>query len=426
VKPYRPAPERSPKTRETKIVTERSGDIANSNVGGSVEPGFELVRDAFVANFERGLEVGASCAVFVDGLKVVDLWGGIADTSTGHPWTEETLAPVNSVTKGATAICVALLIERGLLDPGLPVSTYWPEFSAAGKSKVTVRQMLSHSAGLPVIDGYVAFDDVFDGALLADRLASQRPIWAPGTTHGYHALTFGALADALVRRISGRSVGRFLADEVALPLNLDFYIGLPESEISRVSPLIDATPQTRDQVGASIEDDDLRVQVLALFDDLSDPSSLAARAGTLNGALSASRSKRKDTRFYTAEIPASNAITNARSLARLYAICVGTAGGNRLLSDATLASVTSEIVNGPDGVLHFPSRFALGFQLDLPNMPMLGPTSFGHPGAGGALGFADLGLRVGFGYVQNQMGGFSSEPRATSLVAALRRSLQNA
>lgn len=397
--------------------------IAETEFGGAVEPGFEPVREAFIANFERGLEVGASCAVYIDGVKVVDLWGGTADAAGDRPWSADTIAPVNSVTKGVTAVCLALLVERQLLDPSLPVRSYWPEFSAAGKSNVTVRQLLSHRAGLPVLDGTVEFEEALESPHLAARLAAQKPIWEPGTTHGYHAFTFGALADALLRRITGRSVGRFLVDEITRPLELDVFIGLPETEFSRLASLVDPVPQTRAEVAHAFSDPGERAAVLALFDELSDPMSLSARAGTLNGAISGRRSGRSK-RFYAAEIPAANGVTNARALAQLYASCVSTVDGYRLLSDATLDTVTQEQATGSDTVLHFPTRFAVGFQLDLPNMPMLGPNSFGHPGAGGALGFADREFNVGFGYVQNQQAGFGPELRTSSLTQALRQSLK--
>jgi CubicO group peptidase (beta-lactamase class C family) len=321
-----------------------------------------------------------------------------------------------------TAVCLALLVERGLLDPSRTVCSYWPEFSAAGKSDVTVSELLSHRAGLPVLDGPVAFEEALDSTHLAARLAAQAPIWAPGTVHGYHAFTFGALADALVRRLTRRSVGSFLAHEIATPLGADLFIGLPESEFRRLAPLVDPIPQTRDEIAQAVSDPAERSAVLALFDDMSDPLSLSMRGGTLNGALSGHRSSRSR-QFYAAEIPAANGITNARALARLYASCVTKVDGCRLLSDATLDAVAAEQASGPDAVLHFPTRFAVGFQLDLPNLPMLSPSSFGHPGAGGALGFADREFNVGFGYVQNQQGGFGHDLRTRSLILALRRSL---
>ena len=399
-------------------------DAGDLSIGGYVGPGFESIRTAFIANFEEGLEVGASCAVYLDGVKVVDIWGGIVSPTNGQIWAEETIAPVNSVTKGATALCIALLVEEGLLDPLLPVRFYWPEFAAAGKEEVTIRELLSHQAGLPIVEGHLEFDDIFESAQLAAMLSTQAPIWPRGTIHGYHAFTFGALADALVRRITGRTVGRFLSDEIARPLGLDLYIGLPESEISRVAPLIDPLPQTRNQIAAAILDPEERTAVLNLVDDLGDPSSLISRASTFNGALPGIGSGRKDPRFLTKELPSSNAVTNARSLAAMYAASIGTFNGFRLLSDETLDVVTSEAANGPDAVLHFPTRFGVGFQLPLNNLPMLGPNSFGHPGAGGALGFADRKFGLGFGYVQNQLGRFAAESRTERLLIALRHSLR--
>jgi CubicO group peptidase (beta-lactamase class C family) len=382
------------------------------------------VRDAFAANFARGLEVGASCAAYVDGVKVVDLWGGVADVATGRPWTADTLTLVYSATKGVTAVCTSLLVQRGELEIDREVSFYWPEFAAAGKDDVTVRQLLSHRAGLPVLDGCVSREEILEGASLARRLAAQEPAWAPGSAHGYHALTFGWLVGELVARITGRSVGRFLADEIAGPLGLDVFIGLPEVAVSRVARLVNAAPRTREEIDAAIADPEAKRMVLALVDALGDPSSLVARAGSMNGALSTpDATVWSDPALHAAEIPAGNAITNARSLARLYAACVSPVDGQRLLSDETLETVTREEANGPDAVLLMDMRFGAGFQLHSPTMPMLSPASFGHAGTGGALGFADRAARVGFGYAQNQLGGFADEPRTAGLIDALRRSL---
>jgi CubicO group peptidase (beta-lactamase class C family) len=205
---------------------------------GFVAPGFERVREAFAENFTQHGEVGAGVAVHVGGELVVDLWGGTADVQTGTPYTKDTLQLVFSTTKGATAVCANLLIQRGQLDPNAPVAEYWPEFARAGKADVPVIDLLCHRVGLPVVDGEVPLDDVLSWDPVCARLAAQKPVWEPGTAHGYHAITFGNLVGEVVRRVSGKSLGTFFADEVAAPLGLEFWIGLPEEHESRVAPLI--------------------------------------------------------------------------------------------------------------------------------------------------------------------------------------------
>ena len=209
-----------------------------TDIGGSVEAGFEGVAAAFQQNFVDHGEVGAATSVYVGGHKVVDLWGGVADAATGAPYTEDSLQLVFSTTKGATAACIHLLAQRGDLDIDAPVATYWPEFKAAGKADIPVRWLLCHKAGLPYVDGTMTLEDALAWDPVIRALEAQAPIWEPGTAHGYHATTYGWLLGELVRRVSGKSIGRFFADEFATPLDLDFWIGLPEAEQHRVAPLI--------------------------------------------------------------------------------------------------------------------------------------------------------------------------------------------
>src|SRR4051794_24678672 len=211
-----------------------------AQVEGTVEPGFEGVRDAFAKNFEDNGEVGAAFALHVDGKKVVDLWGGTADVHTGRPYTSDSLQLVFSTTKGATAMCASLLAERGLLDVDAPVATYWPEFAANGKESIPVRMLLNHEAGLYTVDKAPAFADTLKWDPIIDALAAQAPLWEPGTAHGYHALTYGWLVGEVVRRIDGRSIGQFFQEEVAAPLGIEFWIGLPKEQHDRVAPLVAA------------------------------------------------------------------------------------------------------------------------------------------------------------------------------------------
>jgi CubicO group peptidase (beta-lactamase class C family) len=205
-----------------------------TEINGSVAPGFESVRDAFVANFDKGTEVGASFAAYHRGQKVVDLWGGVADLETGRPWRENTLALVFSTTKGVTAICANKLAQEGRIDVDAPVVQYWPEFAAGGKSDIPVSYLLSHQAGLAWIDGEMTAEEAFSWEPVVDALARQVPHWEPGTKHGYHATTYGWLVGEVIRRVTGMSVGAYLREAIAAPLGLDFWIGLPESEESQI------------------------------------------------------------------------------------------------------------------------------------------------------------------------------------------------
>lgn len=379
-------------------------------IDGKVEPGYQQVADAFVQNFERHGEVGAAFCLYAGGQPVVDIWGG---TASDGPWQEDTLQLVFSTTKGATAICAHLLAARGELDLDAPVATYWAGFEAEGKGSIPVRWLLSHRAGLPVIDAQLTLDEVLAVGPVVDALAAQRPIWDPGTKHGYHALTYGWLVGEVIRQVTGRSVGQFFAAEVAEPLGLEFWIGLPESEEKRVARL---RPMPRP------DDPEIRKLVEAFIG----PGTLAGRALSLNGALSADEAgETYNTRaVHATEMPAANGITTARSLARMYAATVGEVDGVRLLPPATVADATREQSRGPDQVLLVESRFGSGFMLDSAFTPLLSEASFGHAGAGGSLGFADADAGIGFGYVMNQMGGgLTGDPRANNLIESVRRCL---
>ena len=207
-------------------------------VNGHAEPGYEKVRDAFAANFDRYGDVGAAVTVYRHGRLVVDLWGGVRNGETGEPWKADTMVRVASTTKGLTAVCANLLAQQGQLDLDAPVVTYWPEFAAEGKESIPVRWLLGHKAGLPVVDRIFTADDVFAWDPICEALAAQRPIWEPGTAHGYHGQTYGYLVGEVIRRASGRTVGTYLADEVAAPLGLDTFIGLPEEMLRRTARVV--------------------------------------------------------------------------------------------------------------------------------------------------------------------------------------------
>ena len=384
-----------------------------AEIGGTVAPGFERVKDAFAANFELHGEVGAAFSLYHRGVKVVDLWGGVADVETGRPWAEDSIALVFSSTKGATAICAHLLAERGELDFDAPVASYWPEFAAAGKEDIPVGWLLSHRVGLPVFDNPLTVEEFLAWEPPVEALAAQRPVWAPGTKHGYHAGTYGWLVGEVIRRISGKSVGTFFADEVAGPLGLDFWIGLPESEEHRVAPMIGIDLQA-----SEVDEQAMTENRRAMLAAARDPDALLNRPATTAPLDMNSRA------FRAAELPAGNGVADARSLARMYASLIGDGiDGRRLLKRETVANAIAERSSGRDELLQIPTRFGLGFALDVAG-EFGGDGAFGHPGAGGSVGFADPQAEIAFGYVMNQMKLIAyDDPRTLGLVAAIHASL---
>ncbi len=376
-------------------------------VHGEVVDGFEPVVDAFAVNLlERG-EVGAAYCAYLDGEPVVDIWGGVADRDTATPWSQDTIVIVYSCTKGVTAVAANQLIERGLLDPDAPVATYWPEFAAAGKGEIPVRWVLSHRAGLAAIDAELTMEDVAAWDPVIDAIAAQTPNWEPGTKHGYHARTYGWMVGELIRRVSGLMPGEYVAREISTPLGLDFTIGLPASEDARVAPILPA-PQADPEVARLIE------QVL------SDRSTLLGRV--MGGPSDLFRyDDRWNSRLLRgAQMPSSNGHSDARSLARMYAACMGEVDGVRLLSDGSLASATEIQSSGKDCVIGQPLSFGLGFALPPTLGPSAGRAAFGHSGAGGAIAFCDPDRGLACSYVMNQMQLSMSEldARGEGLIAA--------
>jgi len=399
--------------------------VSETEIDGWVAPGFEGVRDAFAENFAQHGDKGASLGVYVDGEPKVDLWGGTADVSTGRPWAKDSVSIVYSATKGATAILAWLLAQRGLLDFDAPVTRYWPEFAGGGKGEVPVRYLFTHQVGLPYLDQPLTRDEVLEGSRIVEVLEQEVPVWEPGTAHGYHALTYGWLAGALIAKATGTKLGEVFQSEIAKPLGLDFHIGLPAEDTARVAPLVDMPPPDPHALDA-ITDPAQRELLMALGAAAFDPESTFSRALSTNGALpTPDAATWNDPRVYQAEMPAANGISNGRSLARLYAATVSEVDGIRLLSAETVKQARAEQVNGPDRTLIMPTRFATGFQLPTPSSAQLSPDSFGHQGAGGALGFADVRHRVAFGYVQNQLqgGGPAGDPRTNGVIAAVARAV---
>ncbi|MFI1014250.1 serine hydrolase domain-containing protein [Streptomyces sp. NPDC020965] len=386
-------------------------------INGEVAAGFEPVLEAFAANFARREEIGAAVCVYQDGRPVVDLWAGVADPDTGRPWKRDTLQLVYSATKGATATAAHLLVQRGELDLDAPVAEYWPEFAANGKAEIPVRWLLSHQAGLVALDQPVPLDEALAWHPMTAALAAQRPQWTPGTAHGYHGRTWGWLVGEVIRRVSGRTPGRFFAEEIATPLGLDFFIGLPAGERDRVSRMVYRKPDVDlTTVPEESVPEDLRDLVAAWRD----PNSLSNTAYAVTDPANIDFDSPE---VQAAELPSSNGIGTAHALARMYAALIGEVDGVRLLTPETLASATEEQAGGRDQVMLVPSRFSTGFMLPAEGVPMTGPDAFGHTGRGGSLGFADLDHGIAFGYVMNHIIGGSDDARATTLVEAVRKSL---
>ena len=379
-------------------------------ISGICDARFRRVSDAFAENFARHGEIGATVAVTVNGKPVVDLWAGHADAAQTRPWTRGTIVNIASTTKGLTAICAHRLVDRGLLDLNAPVAKYWPEFAQAGKATIPVHFLLSHRAGLPAIDEPLPTEAFYDWDRMTRALAAQKPWWEPGTQHGYHAFTFGWLVGEVVRRISGKSLGTHWREEVAEPLGIDCHIGLAAEHDARVAEFIPPAPGQLD-----IDQDVLKKAGPMVEKALNNPPKTVADMNTRA--------------WRGAEIPAGNAHTNARALARVFGAlaCGGEVDGVRMLSQGTIERARAEQASGPDAVLFgLRMRYGLGFSLP-PAGSGFGPTSaavFGSVGAGGSFAFADPQAHVGFAYVMNKMqAGMPPDPRALRLIEALYASL---
>ena len=408
-------------------------------IGGQVEPGFAAVKEAFTHNFEVGREIGAAFCLHVGGRKVVDLYGGYVDPEGSRPYDQDTLQLVFSSTKGATAVCANLLAQRGELDVYAPVADYWPEFAQGGKGDIPVLHLLSHQAGLPAVDARLSAEEVQAWDPVVTALSEQTPFWEPGTAHGYHALAYGWLVGEVVRRITGRTVGRFFADEIAGPLGLDFWIGLPDEQEHRVSPVVGTLVSRGGTAGADSGADPSGdgsgkgagdgAPLGALPPNFS--STLLARALNFGGAYSDPHWANQR-EWHAAEVPAANGITNAASLSRLYAGLIGTVEGGPDESILTKAQVDeARIVRtfGPDQVflsVGFPleQHIGQGFWISSPFALFGGEGSFGHSGAGGSYGFADPENNLAVGYVMNKMSNaVTGDARARRLIKACYESV---
>jgi CubicO group peptidase (beta-lactamase class C family) len=385
------------------------------SIGGHVDPGFAAVKDAFTHNFEAGTETGAAFCLHVDGRKVVDLYGGSYDREGERPYDRDTLQLVFSTTKGAAAACANLLAQRGELDLQAPVARYWPEFAQFGKEDIPVLFLLTHQAGLPAVDATLSAAEVQGWDPIIAALEAQTPFWEPGTAHGYHALTYGWLVGEVVRRVTGRSLGTFFAEEIAQPLGLEFWIGLPEEQEHRVSPVIGGVLA---EVGAD--------GGAGGPTDSGFSSTLLARALNFGGAFSDPGWANRRA-WHAAEVPAANGITNAASLSRLYAGLIGTVEGGpseAILTKEQVDSARTVRTFGVDQVFasvgfDMKQHIGQGFWVSSPFSLFGGAGSFGHTGAGGSYGFADPENGLAVGYVMNQMStGMTVDPRSRPLIQA--------
>jgi CubicO group peptidase (beta-lactamase class C family) len=387
-------------------------------VGGLLAPGFEEVGVEFERNFTDRGEIGAAVAAYWRGDKVVDLWGGHRTPERDAPWDENTMVIVFSTTKGLSAMTLAVANARGWLDYDAPVARYWPEFAQNGKAAITVRQLLGHEAGLVFLDEQLPVEKLRDLDYLARLLARQAPEWPPGTRHGYHAMTIGLYMQEIIRRVdpAHRTLGRFFHEEVARPLGLDFYIGLPPdiagARLARVKPLsrvraIAALPTTP----------------LDLIPKVLSPWSL------LRKSLVCVDLPWNERPSLEVEVPAGNGVGTARAIARAYSAFAE--GGAELgLTPETFARLTAppDYANPKDEILGMPAYYSLGYLRPGPNVRFGStPRAFGAPGAGGSFGFADPDARLGYAYVMNKLDFYLlDDPREKALRDAIYRAIAKA
>jgi len=361
------------------------------SIEGDVAPRFEKVRQQF-AELWQDIEVGASLCVYHEGRKVVDLWGGYTDRERSDPWQADTLVNVYSATKGIATLAFAILVDEGRVDYDDKVVRYWPEFGAEGKYDISIAQLLSHQAGICGVDTALSVADLYDWPKMTNLLAAQKPHWTPGTASGYHAVTWGYFPGELIRRITGSTLREFYDEKVRKPLNIDFFIGLPESEFQRCAVLIGPNhARSRNPSGTQKRQD-------------SPTNSELYRLALLNPSISpfkdaCSREWRR------AELAASNGHANARGMATVYAAMAmqGELNGTRIISQAALEASLQLETDTQDLVLGTSLRRSRGFILNTDQAYGPNENSFGHAGAGGSLGFADQDSNIGFGYAMNQM-----------------------
>ncbi|HKP59070.1 MAG TPA: serine hydrolase domain-containing protein [Polyangiales bacterium] len=401
---------------DTTDIKANVGVFHTRGCAGHVAPGFEEVRVEFERNFAERGELGAAVAAYWRGEKVVDLWGGLRSPYGDAPWQDDTMVVVYSSTKGISAMTLAVAHARGWIDYDAPIARYWPDFAQHGKERITVRQLLDHEAGLAYLDQPLTLEHFHDLDGLARLLARQKPAWRPGSGHGYHAMTIGFYMQEIFRRIdpARRTLGRFFHEEIALPLGLDFYIGLPPEIASRQLATIIPLSQWR-----------------ALAALRNTPHELIARIlwpwSRLRKSMVLTDVDWNDRRWLEVEVPAGNGVGTARAMARLYS-AFAEGGGELGVGPTTLANLTAPptLYGSKDLVMGVPSYYSLGFLRPGP-MPTFGssPRAFGTPGAGGSFGFADPDARLGYAYVMNKTDFYLlNDPREKALRDAIYRAIR--
>lgn len=400
-------------------MTNISESTKSGTVSGYCDPKFQSVAEEFIKNFSERGEIGASVSLNVEGEKLLDLWGGYRNPETKAPWQEDTLSIVFSCTKAATALCAHRLIDQGKMDLDAKVTQYWPEFGQNGKEDVTVRMMLNHSVGLPAFREPIKEGGYNDWDYMVERLAAEKPFWKPGTRNGYHMISFGWTVGELVRRVSGQSLGTYFKEQIAQPLGIDFWIGLPEEHESRTAHMIGHRPGP----------DDIKTDFTTAL--LTDPKSIQYLSFLNSGG------HQHDSRAaHAAEIGGGGGIANGRALAGMYAPLAngGTLNGVDIVSADHISKMSAaSMATMEDATLLIPTRFALGFMKSMDNRyrpageiesAIIGDRAFGHVGAGGSIGFADPDCKLGFGYSMTKMGaGLLLNSRGQSLVDATYRVL---
>ncbi|MCX4238011.1 MULTISPECIES: serine hydrolase domain-containing protein [Streptomyces] len=387
-------------------------------IEGTTTPDFASLADVFSAAFTGHDAMGAALCVRAGGETVVDLWGGTADPRDGTPWTKDTTSVIFSCTKGLVSILAARLVQDGLLDHRAPVAAYWPEFAAEGKGGITVADLLAHRSGLPAPRDLLNVEDVIDWDTVTGRLAAQRPLWAAGQGHAYHALTHGWLVGEVIRRVTGKTVGQYFDELVAAPLRADAWIGLPPEAAHRVAHMragSSLTALVAQQAAARVAGEvDWAERAMTLGHAF--PPELVDATGGFN-----------DPRVQAAEVPGAGGIASARALASIWSSTVVETDGVRLLDVGTVTDAIRPQTEGTPlfgGQPPFP-RWGMGFQLPSLAREFVGPASFGHDGAGGQVAFADATHQVGFAFLTNLMEA-GADHRATAIVDELRRILRQA
>ena len=376
-------------------------------VHGTVAPGFEAVAAAFERGFAGRPDMGAALAIRHRGAYVARLWGGVADARTGRPWSPDTSSVIFSCTKGLMSLAIARLVEQGLVDYDAPVARYWPEFAAAGKARITVREALSHRAGLSAPRISLSTEQMLDWDFVTAALAAQEPLFPPDSGYAYHALTHGWLTGEIIRRVAGLTPGQYLRQEMSAPLGASVHVGLP----AELEPSVAHLASYPGQVTANLPPPpEPNWPLLASTLGNALPPALISETGGFN-----------DPRLHAAEIPGAGGIATADGLATIWSAAVTTTEGIRLVGDAVIEQATREQSGGP-GIWPGPPpyyRWGMGFMLDAEARRLLTPRSFGHDGAGGQVAFADPAHAVGFAYLTNRM---ESPPdsRGNDIVTALR------